>query len=147
MISSQSERSCPSSAEENTPTLPECTCSGLCRSVLPGATPYSSSGRGVGGPLSAWPCPGRPHQGPCCVQGLTEDNLCSSLVPSPIYFKSHHDEEGRQPHFWPRLVALAESSKKAFAMAWATFSTLFSFASDPASSRASVTQYCSVLGR
>lgn len=101
----------------------------------------------------AHPHPGPAPRAPPGLQGLqghTEDNLGGSLVPSPVYFELYSDaREDSLIQFscWPSLVAHAESSKKAFAMAWATFSTLFSFASGPASSRASLTQYCSVLGR
>lgn len=145
MICSQSERSSPSSAEGKTPT--ERKCSGLYRSVLPGATPYSSAAHGVGGPLSAWPCPGRPLQDLGACRAAQKTTFAAALFQVRFILNHTSDGEGRQPHFWPRLAAHAESSKKAFAMAWATFSTLFSFASDPASSRASLTQYCSVLGR
>lgn len=73
---------------------------------------------------------------PCSKSGLFEI--------TPVMLR---EDNLMQFNFWPSLAAHAESSKKAFAMVWATFSTLFSFASGPTSSRASLTQYSSVLGR
>lgn len=100
----------------------------------------------VGGPPSAWP-------GPAAPPGFGATQKTTLAVASfQVQFILNHTSDAGEDNFtqlswWPSLVAHAESSKKALAMVWATFSTLFSFASGPASSRASLTQYCSVLGR
>lgn len=145
MICSQSERSSPSSAEEKLPHRAHVFWS-VSDCVSWGHSIFKCHAQ-CGGPLSAWPCPGRPHQDLGACRATQKTTFEAALFQVRFILNHTSDKEGRPPHFWPWLAAHAESSKKAFAMAWATFSTLFSFASDPASSRASFTQYCSVLGR